>query len=65
MIFLVWPYTAMGLIAPASSQVSPSSQCICLTMNDLMYFMLWALPILLLAFLFAVELVKELGLDKI
>jgi hypothetical protein len=34
-------------------------------MNDLMYFMLWALPILLLAFLFAVELAKELGLDKI
>jgi len=55
----------MGLIAPASAQVSPSSQCICLTMNDLMYLILWALPILLLAFLFAVELAKEFGLDKI
>jgi hypothetical protein len=64
MIFLGGLYTAMGPIVAASAQASPS-QCICLSMNDLMNFMLWALPILLLAFLFAVELAKELGLDKI
>ncbi|MFP3200100.1 MAG: hypothetical protein RXR06_09540 [Thermoproteus sp.] len=53
-------------LSAAAAQASPApSQCICLSMNDLVNFMLLALPILMLAFMFAVELAKELGLDKI
>jgi hypothetical protein len=54
----------MEPVVAASAQAGPS-QCICLSVNDLMSFMLWALPILMLALMFAVELAKELGLDKI
>jgi len=51
----------------AAAQATPTpSQCICLTMNDLMNFLLWwVLPIMLFAFLLAGAISKEMGLDKI
>jgi len=52
----------------AAAQANPS-QCLCVSMSDLMNFMLLAFPMLMLAFMFAAELskelIKELGLDKI
>jgi hypothetical protein len=52
----------------AAAQANPS-QCYCVSVSDLMNFMLWALPILLMVFMIAAELskelIKELGLDKI
>jgi len=51
----------------AAAQASPTpSQCICLTISDLMNLLLWwVLPIVFFAFLFAGVISKELGLDKI